>query len=75
MQGTKNEAASRERERKNINQSLLTLGRVISSLKEGAAGAIAAALSSMTACGVLSAVVLCVLSQAAWCSNSTACRL
>ena len=39
MQGTKNEAASRERERKNINQSLLTLGRVISSLKEGAAGA------------------------------------
>ena len=36
---TKNEAASRERERKNINQSLLTLGRVISSLKEGAPGA------------------------------------
>ncbi len=37
--GTKNEAASRERERKNINQSLLTLGRVISSLKEGTPGA------------------------------------
>jgi len=33
--GTKNEDASRERERKNTNQSLLTLGRVISSLKEG----------------------------------------
>jgi hypothetical protein len=33
--GVKNEAASRERERKNINQSLLTLGRVISALREG----------------------------------------
>ena len=33
--GTKGEDASRERERKNINQSLLTLGRVISALKEG----------------------------------------
>eukprot|EP01052_Picozoa_sp_SAG31_P000197 SAG31_NODE_6_length_43291_cov_191.503496_11_plen_948_part_00 len=29
------EAASRERERKNINQSLLTLGRVISALRNG----------------------------------------
>jgi hypothetical protein len=33
---TASEAASRERERKNINQSLLTLGRVIGALREGA---------------------------------------
>ena len=33
---TTGEAASRERERKNINQSLLTLGRVISALRDGA---------------------------------------
>lgn len=31
--------AARERERKNINQSLLTLGRVISALRDGGAGA------------------------------------
>jgi kinesin family protein 11 len=33
--GSKGEDASRERERKNINQSLLTLGRVISALRDG----------------------------------------